>query len=284
MLLRAFAKINLDLRVLGRRDDGYHEIRTVLQSIDLHDTIRIEPASQFQVRAPSGLEGDDNLVVRAVREFERAAGIEVKARISLEKGIPAGAGLGGGSADAAATILGLERLTGHRLEGPSLLRCLQALGSDVPFFAVGGRAVAAGRGEEVYPLDDDCGYTVLLVVPNVAVRTSEAYSWLTVSTRSPSIEGFCAQFVPGRDTGERRNDFEGPVFERYPSLAQIQAELVRRGAVRAALSGSGSVVFGTFRSRDGAFVAAREMTGDFSTVVAEPLTRAEYFKRMVASD
>jgi 4-diphosphocytidyl-2-C-methyl-D-erythritol kinase len=280
MLLRAFAKINLDLRVVARRADGYHELRTVLQSIDLHDTIRIEPSDDFQFDAPAGLSGDDNLVVRAVRLFEGAAGVAVRARITLEKRIPVGAGLGGGSADAAATIAGLERWTGKRLSGPALRRALSALGSDVPFFAVGGRAVGVGRGDEVYPLEDDCGYTLVLVVPSFGIRTAEAYSWLTVSPSSPSIEGFCAQFAPGREGGERRNDFEEPVFGRYPVLAGIQAELIRRGA----LSGSGSVVYGVFPAAEAAEAASREMTGDFKTVLARPLTRAEYFQGMVASE
>lgn len=284
LLARAFAKINLDLRVLARRADGYHEIRTVLQSIDLHDTIRMEASSGFEFHAPQGLGGEDNLVVRAAREFERETGVAVRARITLDKRIPVGAGLGGGSADAAATIFGLERLTGRRLTAPSLQRCLGALGSDVPFFAVGGRAVAVGRGDEVYPLEDDCEYALLLVVPGFGVRTAEAYSWLTVSPSSPSIEGFCAQFAPGREGGERRNDFEAPVFGRYPVLARIHAELIGRGAVRAALSGSGSVVYGVFSSKEAAEAAAQGMTGDFTTVIARPLTRAEYFQGMIVTN
>jgi 4-diphosphocytidyl-2-C-methyl-D-erythritol kinase len=284
MLLRAFAKINLDLRVLGRRADGYHEIRTVLQSVDLHDTIRMEPASAFEFHAPQGLAGDGNLIVRAAREFERVTGEPVRARITLEKRIPVGAGLGGGSADAAVTVFGLERMTGHRLSASSLTRCLAALGSDVPFFAVGGRAVGVGRGDEVYPLEDDCGFALLLVVPDFGIHTAEAYSWLTVSHSSPIIEGFCAQFAPGREAGERQNDFEAPVFGRRPSLRRIQAELVGRGAARAALSGSGSVMYGVFPDRGAAEAASRAMAGDFVTVLARPLTRAEYFEGMFAAD
>ncbi|HEX4997460.1 MAG TPA: 4-(cytidine 5'-diphospho)-2-C-methyl-D-erythritol kinase [Terriglobia bacterium] len=284
MLLRAFAKINLDLRVAGRRADGFHEIRTVLQSIDLHDDIEIEPAGRFEFEGPAGLDDSTNLVVRAVRLFEQEIASPVNVRIRLVKRIPVGAGLGGGSSDAATTIVGLERLTGKRLTGQALMRLLRALGSDVPFFAVGGRAVGVGRGDEIYPLEDDCSYAAVLVTPGFSIRTADAYSWLTVSDISPSIEGFCAQFAPGRGGGEPMNEFEGPVFARYPALGSIRAELLRRGAVRAALSGSGSVVYGVFPSTEAALEASGRMAADFSAVVARPLGRADYFQRMVAAD
>src|SRR5688572_16152894 len=126
MLLRAFAKINLDLRILGRRDDGYHEVRTVLQTIDWHDDILIEPSDRFEFSvhaaarpgSPTLENGETNLVVRAVREYERITGSQVLVRIELKKHIPIGAGLGGGSADAAVTVLGLERVLGRTLSAP----------------------------------------------------------------------------------------------------------------------------------------------------------------------
>jgi 4-diphosphocytidyl-2-C-methyl-D-erythritol kinase len=282
MLLRAFAKINLDLRIIGRRPDGYHELRTVLQTIDLHDRIRIEPAPRFEFHAPAGMDGDDNLVVRAVRAFEKAAGVRVDVRIELDKRIPVGAGLGGGSADAAVTVAGLERMTGRRLSGPVLLECLRGLGSDVPFFAVGGRAVAVGRGDEVYPLEDEREYGLLLAVPEFAVNTAAAYSWLTVQESSHSIVRFCAQFARGRDTGDRRNDFEGPVFARHPDLAEIRAELMARGAAWAALTGSGAAMFGVFPTGEDALQASGKMPKGMMAIPAVPLSRAAYFERMFA--
>src|SRR5258705_590681 len=139
MLLRAFAKINLDLRVLGRQPDGYHDVRTVLQAVDWFDEIRMDFADScdgLHFIANSGPAGEDNLVVRAVRVFERVTGFTVSAQIELTKNIPIGAGLGGGSADAAVTLLGLERLYHRSLSRSDLYSCLRALGSDVPFFAL----------------------------------------------------------------------------------------------------------------------------------------------------
>src|SRR5438045_8807172 len=135
MLLRAFAKVNLDLKILGRRTDGYHELRTILQPIDWCDTIQMEPASRFSFVCHGGppdiARGEGNLVVRAVREFERASGQPANVKIELSKDVPAGAGLGGGSADAAATMLGLQRLYGDLLSSEAVRSCLRSLGSDV---------------------------------------------------------------------------------------------------------------------------------------------------------
>ena len=244
MLLRAFAKINLDLKILGRRSDGYHEIRTILQTIDWYDEIRIERANTFQF-VSAGLplryaDGTSNLVVRAVHEFERATGLRVQAHIELVKNVPAGAGLGGGSADAAVTLMGLQQMYGEVLSPAEFLKCLRSLGSDVPFFAVGGKALGIGRGEEVVPQEDDNTYWLVVVHPGVHISTAEAYSWLTVSGESNTIKGFYAQLDPGRESRLPGNDFESPVFEHHPVLGEIKGELLRLGATQAALSGSGS--------------------------------------------
>jgi 4-diphosphocytidyl-2-C-methyl-D-erythritol kinase len=282
MLLRAFAKINLDLRILGKRQDGYHEIRTVLQTIDWFDEIRITAAPQFEFFASHGPQGETNLVVRAVRAFERCAKLKAGVSIRLTKNIPSGAGLGGGSADAAVTFLGLERLFGRDIPEAERLDALRSLGSDIPFFAVGGRAVGSGRGDEVQPLEDRGEYWLVLVHPGLSIATAEAYSWLTISDKPSSIEGFRADFVSDPESGKAVNDFERPVFNRYPKLKDIRDELVRVGAFRAALSGSGSVLFGQFYSETLARQAAALLERDHSVRVARPLSRSEYFFKMVA--
>jgi 4-diphosphocytidyl-2-C-methyl-D-erythritol kinase len=281
MLLRAFAKINLDLRVLGRRDDGYHEIKTIFQAIDWSDEILLEPSSRFEFSAPGTPEDETNLVVRAVRAYERLSGITVNVRIHVKKNIPVGRGLGGGSADAATTFIGLQRLFKQALPFDQVPQVLRELGADVPFFALGGRAAGYGRGDEVYKLDDSTDYWIVLVDPGVFIPTAEAYSWLTVSDDSHTIEGFGADAASGCTGDVWTNDFEAPVFARYPKLAQIKEDLINLGAYRAALSGSGSAVFGQFQMLSDAIQAGSALEGSFRVKLAKPLPRWEYFQKIV---
>ena|SRR5688572_24902622 len=281
MLLRAFAKINLDLRILGRRDDGYHEIRTIMQTIDWADDIHIEPASRFEFAAIGAPEDDTNLVVRAVRAYERVSGIEANVRIQLVKNIPVGRGLGGGSADAAVTFVGLQRIFKRLLDRDQVFEALRGLGSDVPFFAIGGQAAAFGRGDEVVGLDEFTDSWLVLVDSGIEIATREAYSWLTVFDKFNSIEGFREEEVSGCESDHPRNDFEVPVFERYPELAQIKDSLQGLGAFRASLSGSGSLVYGQFQMVSDAIRAGSALNGRFRVKVTKPLPRWEYFQRMV---
>jgi 4-diphosphocytidyl-2-C-methyl-D-erythritol kinase len=284
MLLRAFAKINLDLRVLGRRADGFHEVATLLQTIDWCDEIVVEAAPRFEFSASDGPQDESNLVVRAVRAFEKVTGQTATVRIHLTKHIPAGAGLGGGSSDAAAMFLGLARLFG-RSEfhdgGKAAAGVLCQLGSDVPFFAVGGLAAGTGRGDVIEPLEDATDYALLLVNPSIHIATAEAYSWLTVYGKSNSIEGFRAPPYSGSGVAQPGNDFEIPVFARYPRLEEIRQELLRMGAFRAAMSGSGSAMFGQFRSTAEAEKAAAKMRGRYAVKPARPLSRAEFLSKMI---
>ena len=281
MLLRAFAKINLDLRILGRRPDGYHEVRTILQIVDWYDEMRLDNSERFEFVCHGGPGDESNLVVRAVREFERATGVPVDVRIELFKNIPIGAGLGGGSADAAVTLLGLQQFCGRSLPSSQLEGCLRALGSDVPFFAVGGKAFGVGRGDEVVPQEDDPTYWIVIVHTGVAISTAEAYSWLTVSGESNTIEGFYAQLDPGRESGLPGNDFENPVFEHHPVLGEIKGELLRLGATQAALSGSGSALFGRFDRKEHAVKAASELARYGIARVTRPLSRTEYLGSII---
>jgi len=281
MLLRAFAKINLDLRVLGRRSDGYHELKTIFQAVDWHDEILVEPADRFEFSAPGTPEDETNLVVRVVRAYERLAGIKANVRITVKKNIPVGRGLGGGSSDAAVTVIGLQRMFKRALPFEEVPYVLRELGSDVPFFALGGRAAGYGRGDEVYKLDDAAEYWVLLVDPGIMIATREAYSWLTVPDKSNNIEGFRDDAELGCAGDVWTNDFEGPVFARYPQLAAIKEELLELGAYRAALSGSGSTVFGQFQMVSDVIRAANALKERFRVKVTKPLPRWEYFQKIV---
>jgi 4-diphosphocytidyl-2-C-methyl-D-erythritol kinase len=272
MLLRAFAKINLDLRILGRRDDGYHEVRTILQTIDWYDEIHISRADRFHFSGAGTPEDDTNLVVRAVRAYERVSNAPAPVQIRLVKNIPIGRGLGGGSSDAATTFMGLQRFFKRALDPDEVFQELRNLGSDVPFFTIGGKAEGTGRGDQVGRLDDETNYWLVLVDPGVNIPTTEAYSWLTVPDKSNTIEGFRAHLG---------NDFEAPVFKRYPELAGIKDEILKLGAWRAALSGSGSTIFGQFESEESARQAATALAARFGVKVTKPLPRLEYFQRMV---
>jgi 4-diphosphocytidyl-2-C-methyl-D-erythritol kinase len=272
MLLRAFAKINLDLRVLGRRSDGYHEIRTIFQTIDWFDEIHIAGADRFRFSAPGTPEDESNLVVRAVRAYERLSHAPAPVEVRLVKNIPIGRGLGGGSSDAATTLMGLQRFFKRALDPQEVFQELRNLGSDVPFFTIGGKAEGTGRGDEVGRLEDAADYWLVLVDPGISILTAEAYSWLTLPDKSNTIEGF---------RGDWGNDFEVPVFERYPQLAKIKDELIQNGARRAALSGSGSTVFGQFESEESARSAVTALAVGFNVKLTKPLPRLEYFQRMV---
>ncbi len=185
----AFAKVNLRLDILERRADGYHELRTIFQSISLHDTLLLElkrePGIELRITGDSQLAGEpgqDNLVYRALQEVGLEIGFRQGVRATLTKRIPVGRGLGGGSSDAAAALIGLLRLTGKRIAAARLHAIASGLGADVPFFLHGGRALGIGRGDEIYPLPDAPRREVLVVSPRqIAVPTKDAYRWISES-------------------------------------------------------------------------------------------------------
>jgi len=285
----AHAKVNLDLRVLGTRPDGYHELRTVFQTIDLHDTLTaLEKPGPFvlKCRVPGVPLDDRNLVWRAGAALWKAlgrAGEPADTLVTIEKAIPMQAGLGGGSADAAAALQILARLWGG---APlSLLREVAAgLGSDAPFFLSGGTALGLGRGEEIYPLVDLPRHWTVVVLPPFGVSTVEAYSWYDEDRagglREPRGD---LQILPvpwPSRAAQMVNDLEPPVIRRHPEIGSIKAALREAGAVAAAMSGSGSAVFGLFRTRPAAVRALRPLKKLASSVIlSRTLTRAEHEAR-----
>jgi 4-diphosphocytidyl-2-C-methyl-D-erythritol kinase len=248
---RAHAKINLDLAVGARRPDGFHDVQTVLQALDLHDTIRFETT-----RAPFRLEGDaalmpldrSNLIWRAAEALWRAGGRAGQlrgVRVSVVKRTPSQAGLGGGSSDAAAALAGLNRLWRLGLSTRELAGIAEPLGADVPFFLYGGTALGLGRGERIFPLADLPTRFVVLALPSVGVATPDAYRWLAeerAAGRSAPRRPLDWRAMP--DGGE--NDFEPVVEARHPEIAEARRRLLSSGAEVARLSGSGSAVFGLF--------------------------------------
>jgi len=281
--LPAFAKINLCLHIVGRRPDGYHELRTIFQAISLHDTLRLSlvatPGISLEADEPSLPAGPENLVCRAIAAISCELGFHGGIQARLEKRIPVARGLGGGSSDAAAALIGMLRLTNKKMPLARLVEIGASLGADVPFFLFGGRAVAVNRGDEVYPLPDIPKRSVLVVSPRgIGVSTKDAYEWVSAElTNRPvthRIQGFCALCWSRQGTGVS-NDFEAPVFRRYPRLGEIRGALLERGAAEAALAGSGSAVFGVFRNPAQARRAARKFPED-SVFVVETLSRENY--------
>ncbi len=263
--LRALAKINASLKVLHKRADGFHELRTIFQTISLADTLAIEfaPARRTSVELISGLDipPEENLVVRAARAVMDAMRTTGRVRFVLEKRIPAGGGLGGGSSDAAAVLLGLPPLAGVDLPLATLIEIAGELGSDVPFFLLGGTALGTGRGAELYPLPDAPMRRGLLVSPGIAISTADAYRalgrGLTMASESCNMDSFRALSwsLGSGDFAEAwpacgENDFEPFAFERYPLLKEIRRKLERYGARPAMMSGSGSSLFGIFDHQD----------------------------------
>jgi 4-diphosphocytidyl-2-C-methyl-D-erythritol kinase len=273
--VRAYAKINLSLRVLGVRPDGYHELRTIFQSIALHDTLAIRAR-----RGPFALRCSDprcpadrtNLVWRAAEHAWRASGRRGAPRdveIALMKRIPVQAGLGGGSSDAAAALRALGSL--WRVP-PARLRDLGAsLGADVPYFLEGGTVLGLDRGDLLYPLTDCPAAWVVLVLPAFGVSTADAYRWWDKEN------GARTSSRPSTPRGELRNDLQKPVAARHPDIVRVVKALERAGAFHAAMSGSGSALFGLFDRRAAAERAGRGLAAaGRRTVLTRTVNRSAY--------
>ncbi len=257
--IQARAKINLDLRVIGTRPDGYHEIRTIFQALDLHDTVTMTSA-----RGALRLLGDatrmpldrTNLAWRAADAMWQASGRPGEAHgvhIEIVKRIPSAAGLGGGSSDAAAVLTGLNELWKVRLPLAGLQPLAASLGADVAFFLAGGTALGLGRGDEIYPLTDLPVWPIVVAWPDQGVSSADAYSWVRADRkRRPRAPAAGAGTQPDMlkllagDVGGLRNDLEAPVEARLPVIAEIRRFLTRQGARTARMSGSGSAVFALF--------------------------------------
>lgn len=277
LIVPSYAKINWTLEILGRRPDGYHELRTLLQTISLRDRLTFTEAEdgiELATDDPQLPADRSNLVWRAANALLELTGVRRGAGISIEKRIPMGAGLGGGSSNAAVTLLALNRLWDTRLDLPALHRLAARLGSDVPFFLTGGTGLGVGRGEEVYPVADINEEHILLVNPGLHIPTAEVYSGLPPELTNPeplakmplSFEAAHAAVQVGIGGAGRiipflHNDLEIPVLRKYSVIPEIRARLRDSGASGVLMSGSGSTVFAIFDSEEACSAAAEEMPG-----------------------
>jgi 4-diphosphocytidyl-2-C-methyl-D-erythritol kinase len=286
MKIHAPAKINLSLRVVGVRPDGYHELRTIFQSIALYDTLTIRRRpGPFALACddPACPVDDTNLVWKAAERVWRAArrrGLPRDVEIALVKRIPLQAGLGGGSSDAAAAVRALASLWGV---DASRWRALAAsLGADVPYFLEGGTALGLDRGDLLFPLAEPPAAWVTIVLPGFGVSTAEAFAWWDErrrKRRKPRPRARRTLANPGSAT-DLVNDLQEPVAARHPQISRIAAALGRAGASHAAMSGSGAAVFGLFEHRQTALAAARMLERGAKTrvraIVTRTLNRAAY--------
>ncbi len=293
----SLAKLNLDLRVLSKRPDGFHELRTIFQTISLGDRLSIEFdfAKRTQIDLTSSIDIADNLVVRSAKLLLEHLNVKAWVRFSLLKRIPMGAGLGGGSSNAASVLLALPALAGKSVPQPELVRLAESLGSDVPFFLYGGTALGIGKGTELYPLPDQPGHAALVIATGIHVSTADAYRTLGRDASNPLTSeaqslmlGRGSQATLGlqrseiaKQSRERwraiilefqtgawalaahpldqipvKNDFENVVFGQHPELARVVRKLKRLGARPALMTGSGSAIFGVFPSESEALAAA----------------------------
>jgi len=280
--LRSLAKINLDLRVLHKRPDGFHELRTIFQTISLADTIEVEyrrGGSKVELKSDMDIPG--NLIVKAADLVMSALRTKGQLQIRLTKRIPMGGGLGGGSSNAASMLLALPKLLGKRVPLEKLMELGAELGSDVPFFLIGGTAVGLGRGTELYPLPDVPASPGLLLTPKIHSSTASAYASLNrqplgevsaaiINNFQSIVLNSCSP-IPNPQT-PAVNDFEMVVFHQHPQLKSIKGKLLKLGAWRAMMTGSGSALFGFFPSRELRDRAAGLFRKDFSSNQVYPFT------------
>jgi 4-diphosphocytidyl-2-C-methyl-D-erythritol kinase len=284
--LRSPAKINLFLEPMRKRADGYHEIVTVMQTVDLCDEVAIELSSRpdaggegivVECEHPDVPAGPDNLAWQAARAFADESAVESGIRIRLAKRIPAGGGLGGGSSNAAITLLGLNELEGRPLSRRRLMRLAARLGSDVPFFLYGGTALCRGRGERVRPLKAAPEFWVVLVMPPISVSTKAVYNGLKLRLTNGHYVRRMLRSINGSDIQKLfRSLYNGlaeTVFAGYPSLESVWQEVVAEGLPYPQLSGSGSTLYGVCCTEAEAAEVSlrlqRRLSGDVVVAVAK---------------
>ncbi len=286
--LPSYAKINWQLRILGKRPDGFHELFTVFQSVSLHDTITFNESFDQKLTLTSDIEAvptdASNLITRAARALQDRLGIKKGAAIHLEKRIPSPGGLGGGSSNAAVTLIGLHRLWGLEIDDAEIKLIASALGSDVPFFLDGGTAIGTGRGEVVDATFDVKERFMVIVTPAISVSTKEAFERINATTLTNEGMGnilhVCRMEAKSRDIRRTvlKNDFELSVFSVHPEIELVKQSLFELGAVNAAMSGSGASVFAIFDKQETRQTAlkALDQESTWRKFAVATISRSEY--------
>lgn len=292
LYLPSFAKINWRLQVLGRRLDGFHELFTVFQTVSMSDTLSFEASDHAKVSfecSDSELPTDEgNLVVRAAQALRERFQVARGARIRLEKQIPPGGGLGGGSSNAAITLLGLSWLWDIQPTFDELLELARPLGADVPFFLTGGTAAATGIGDILEPLPDVECVHLIIATPGVKVSSAEAYKRLNAPALTKEYTDIMLSVckaeaeIPWFSLERLRNDFESAVFGFEPEVKRVKEALMRVGAREALMSGSGSSVFAIFDNREAQMLAFSELKREvgWRVILCSTTSREDYVKAL----
>ena len=281
LTLKAPAKINWFLKILGKRKDGYHEIQSLIQKITLYDILTFAPSNDLILKTGAPVPVEQNLVYKAAMLLKNRCGVEKGALIHLDKNIPMGAGLGGGSSDAAAALLGLNALWSVNLSRKELSGMAEQLGSDVPLFLYGPLSLVYGRGEKIAPRKAEKIMDILLVKPPFDVSTARVYKNFSMLTKKAekvnNIEHFIRKIERAElsgITGNVSNDLESVTINRFPVIGEIKEMLRKQGAVFSLMSGSGSTVFGVFESRRKAGEASCSFN-EFWTAVVQTISDSE---------
>lgn len=262
---RAYAKINLGLLVLEKRPDGYHDIETVFHRINLYDEIGFSPSSNIIIESSSKEPPSDerNICFKSAELLRRHLGINAGVKISIQKKIPVGAGLGGGSSDAATVLRHLPSFWGKTVSEDGLLILALQLGSDVPYFLHSGSALARGRGEALATFHLDVPYTILLCNPGIHISTAWAYQHVQPQLRQADLKELVRRGMQNSSQlAALTNDFESAVFTEYPAVKEVKERMLRNGAVFSLMSGSGSTVYGLFDDEG----TARKAAADFNAL------------------
>jgi 4-diphosphocytidyl-2-C-methyl-D-erythritol kinase len=276
MKLRAYAKINIGLNVLGKRSDGYHDLETIFHEIDCFDEIELEQHTKMAMTADSILVPIDgsNLCLSAASLLQKEKHVRQGVMIHLKKNIPIGAGLGGGSSDAAAVLCGLNHFWELKLSNNQLRALAVQIGSDVPFFIGGGTAYATGRGEILESFSFTMPFWIAVVTPLIHISTEWAYNHLVPKGKGKA-SGLQANLVkqisnPKKLASIIQNDFEPPVFQAYPELKRIKEKMNEMGAVFSLMSGSGSSIYGFFENEKKAHAALSSFPKNYQTSITAP--------------
>jgi len=285
--LPSFAKLNIGLEIIDKRPDGYHEIRTIFQTIDLHDTLTFENDDSISVRCnhPDIPGGSDNLAYKAAEKLRQVTGCKEGIRIDIRKRTPCEAGLGGGSSNAAVTLITLNRIWDLNLSPESLMKIGGSIGADVPFFIRGGTALGTGRGDEIEMLDDISSSSIILAVPGIRILTSSAYKKAFGLLTSEARPNNITAFIEGeKGIGSLKNDFENFLFAECPILDCITDSLIKLGARKAGATGSGSALFGWFDDSVNIEANKNILEKDFKTtkfLVTTTVSRVDYQKALM---
>ena len=276
MKLRAYAKINIGLNILGKRSDGYHDLETVFHEIDCFDEIELQRHDKVAMTADSILVPVDgsNLCLGAANLLQKEKHVRQGVMIHLKKNIPVGGGLGGGSSDAAAVLCGLNHFWELKLSNNQLHTLATQIGSDVPFFIDGGTAYATGRGEILESFSFTMPFWIVVVTPLIRIPTAWAYNHLVLK-RNEKASGLRTKLVKQMSNPQKlasvvQNDFELSVFKIYPELSRIKQKLIEMGAVFSLMSGSGSSIYGFFENNKKALAALSSFPKNYQTSITAP--------------